>query len=257
VSASSADFKPSFFKLNPVQYTPMTHSTPKPKAVCLFSGGLDSTTVLYAALREGYEVTALTVHYGQKHERELASARDILAPLSVKHHVISIELPWGGSSLLESSLEVPQGRDETRMSSEIPSTYVPARNTIFLSFAGSLAETLGAETIFIGANAIDYSGYPDCRPEFLNAMVRVLEQGTKAGVSGKSVRIEAPLLKLSKKTIVQLAQSLQVPLEKTWSCYLGGETPCGTCDSCLLRKKGFEEAGISDPALSYEVSSHR
>lgn len=230
---------------------------PKPKAVCLFSGGLDSTTVLYAALRQGYEVTALTIHYGQKHERELTGAREILEPLGVKHHVISIELPWGGSSLLDRASEIPQGRAEAEMSSEIPSTYVPARNTIFLSFAGSLAETLGAEAIFIGANAIDYSGYPDCRPEFLNAMAGVLEQGTKAGVSGRGIRIEAPLVRLSKKTIVQLAQTLQVPLEKTWSCYLGGDAPCGTCDSCLLRKKGFEEAGLTDPALSYEVSSHR
>lgn len=229
----------------------------KPKAVCLFSGGLDSTTVLYAALHQGYDVTALTVHYGQKHERELASARAILEPLGVKHHVISIELPWGGSSLLDAASPIPQGRDESVMASDIPSTYVPARNTIFLSFAGSLAEVIGAEAVFIGANAIDYSGYPDCRPEFLNAMTRVLEQGTRAGAEGRSIRIEAPLVRLSKKTIVQLARSLGVPLEKTWSCYLGGDHPCGSCDSCQLRKKGFEEAGFPDPASGYEVSSHR
>ncbi len=235
----------------------MSQETQKPKAVCLFSGGLDSATVLYSALREGYDVTALTVHYGQKHERELASARAILQPLGIKHHVTSIELPWGGSSLLDRRAAVPQGRAEEVMSSEIPSTYVPARNTIFLSLAGSLAEAIEAEAIFIGANAIDYSGYPDCRPEFLHAMAAVLERGTKAGVSGRRIRIEAPLVRLSKKTIVQLAHALKVPLEKTWSCYLGGERPCGTCDSCLLRKKGFEEAGLSDPALSYEVSSYR
>ncbi|HTL47045.1 MAG TPA: 7-cyano-7-deazaguanine synthase QueC [Verrucomicrobiae bacterium] len=235
---------------------PDSASLPR-KAVCLLSGGLDSATALYVAVRQGYEVTALTVFYGQSHVREIQSAKALAARLGLEHHTVNFALPWGGSSLIDKKMPIPQGRDEAAMSRDIPSTYVPARNSIFLAFAASLAEARGAEAIFIGANAIDYSGYPDCRPEFLNAFCEAIRRGTKAGVNGKNIRIEAPLVKLSKKAIVRLGESLQVPFEITWSCYVGGDIPCGECDSCILRKKGFEEAGIPDPLSHYAISSHR
>lgn len=235
----------------------MKSPTQATRAVCLFSGGLDSTTVLYDALRRGYHVTALTVSYGQRHAREIESARRILQPLGVRSHEITIEMPWGGSSLTDSSLAIPQALADPPADDKIPSTYVPARNTIFLSLAGSLAEALEAQVILIGANAVDYSGYPDCRPDFLSKMEQVLATGTRAGVNGHPLSIEAPLIKLSKKEIVLLAQSLGVPLEWTWSCYDGGTRPCGVCDSCGLRKKGFLEAGLQDPGETYEVSSKR
>lgn len=217
------------------------------KAVCLLSGGLDSTTALYAACHEGYQVTALTLQYGQRHRKEINSARDIAQHLDIPFWVVPITLPWGGSSLLNRQLEIPMNRSENEMTGEIPSTYVPARNSIFLTMAASLAETIDAEALFIGANAVDYSGYPDCRPEYFEAFQKMIQLATKKGVNGGKIEIYAPLLRLSKKAIVLLGDALGVPFEKTWSCYLGNETPCGRCDSCTLRQNGFAAARIEDP----------
>ncbi len=227
------------------------------KAVCLLSGGLDSTTALYKAVTEGYQPTALTVFYGQLHHKEIECAKKIAGELRVPHYFISMELPWKGSSLLDASVPMPTMREESEMAKGIPSTYVPARNTIFLSLAASCAESIDAEGIFIGANVLDYSGYPDCRPEFFESFEETLLRGTKAGVEGRKIKIHAPLLNLNKKEIVQLGQLLNVPFEKTWSCYRGKNAPCGECDSCRLRAKGFKEAGLSDPLLSYEEPSNR
>ncbi len=227
------------------------------KAVCLLSGGLDSATALYCALEKEWKVTALTIEYGQKHSRELESARLIALGRGLRHFVVPISLPWQGSALLDLGISVPHRRDFETIPNEIPPTYVPARNSIFLSLAASCAEAEGAEAIYFGANAIDYSGYPDCRPEFLETFLAMIRKGTKAGVEGKALSIEAPLIRLTKKEIVELAVRLRVPLEKTWSCYEGGHFPCGECDSCLLRAKGFQEAGISDPLITHAKSTHR
>lgn len=219
------------------------------KAVCLLSGGLDSATSLYFARREGYQVTALTVHYGQLHVKEIEYAKQICGQLQIPHHILSFEMPWKGSSLLDKNIPMPTMREESAMGADIPTTYVPARNTIFLSMAASCAEAMGAEAVFIGANALDYSGYPDCRPEYFEAFSKAIHLGTKAGVEGKKLQIVAPLLHLNKKDIILLGQKLGVPFENTWSCYKGKEKPCGECDSCRLRAKGFKEAKIKDPAL--------
>ncbi|HLD50445.1 MAG TPA: 7-cyano-7-deazaguanine synthase QueC [bacterium] len=229
----------------------------KKKAVCLFSGGLDSTTALYAARAENEECIALTFHYGQRHSKEIECARKIAGELGLAHFLVPIELPWKGSALLDSGIAMPSGRSEHEMQKDIPVTYVPARNSIFLTLAASCAEASGVEAIYIGANALDYSGYPDCRPEYFEAAGKMLLLGTKAGVEGKALAIKAPLLRMSKKEIVLLGAKLGVPFEKTWSCYQGKERPCGECDSCVLREKGFREAGISDPLLNHETSSHR
>ena len=215
----------------------------KPYAVCLLSGGLDSTTALYLAIQEGFAPLALTIDYGQLHRRELESAKKIAKHLKIEHQVISISLPWGGSALLDSKIPLPENRNLSEISIGIPSTYVPARNTIFLSLAASFAEARGAEAIFIGANALDYSGYPDCRPEYFIHFGTALKYGTKCGVEGKGIEIKAPLIALKKSEIIEQAVMFKVPLEWTWSCYKGGEFPCGVCDSCLLREKGFQEAG--------------
>lgn len=220
------------------------------RAVCLLSGGLDSATCLYWALERRDDVTALTLQYGQLHAREIDAARHLASALGIRHFVIPMALPWGGSALLDPSIPLPIGRDENQMSREIPPTYVPARNSIFLSFAASLAEARGAEAILIGANVLDYSGYPDCRPEYLAAFAEMIAKGTKAGQEGRRIEILAPLLSLGKKEIVLLARRLGVPFEKTWSCYQGREFPCGQCDACILRAKGFHEAGMEDPLIS-------
>ena len=220
------------------------------KAVCLFSGGLDSTTALYSARQSGYEAVALTIHYGQLHQKEIEFAKLTAKKLSLTHYVVPIALPWGGSSLVDSNIAMPKGRAIAEMEKSIPNTYVPARNSIFLAMAVSCAEATGAGAVFIGANALDYSGYPDCRPEFFKTFEQVIAQGTKAGVEGVKIEIKAPLLHLSKREIIELGKTLNVPFENTWSCYKGAEKPCGFCDSCLLRAKGFEEAGLKDPALS-------
>lgn len=219
------------------------------KAVVLLSGGLDSTTCLLLAKKQGFKVYALTLRYGQKHGVEIIHAKKIAKKYGVaKHTVLDIDLSaWGGSSLL-SDMPVPKGRSIKKMSSEIPSTYVPARNTVFLSLALSYAEAIGASDIFIGANAVDYSGYPDCRPRFIRSFEALANVATKAGVQGRRFGVHAPLLKLTKAEIIRLGKSLGVDFSLTHSCYDPSPKgkPCGKCDSCLLRKKGFEEAGEED-----------
>lgn len=205
------------------------------KAVVLLSGGLDSTTTLYYALDKGYACQALIFDYGQRHKRELRSAVAVAKRVKVPYHIIKIKLPWKGSSLLDSRVPLPVSRSTKNIGKIIPSTYVPARNTIFLSFALSFAEAVGAQAIFIGANALDYSGYPDCRPDYYAAYQKVIEKGTKA----KKIKIVTPLIDLTKAEIIKLGRKLGAPLEMTWSCYQGGKEPCGVCDSCRLRAKGF------------------
>ncbi len=225
------------------------------QAVVLLSGGLDSTTALYAALRDGFRPHALTMDYGQRHKKETECARWIAAHLGIEIKEISIELPWKGSALLDTEISLPKGRSLEEMSNLIPITYVPARNTIFLSFALSWAEVLKAEAIYIGANSLDYSGYPDCRPEYFQAMQEVFSRATKATVEGHKIRILAPLLRMTKAGIIRLGHKLQVPFEHTWSCYQGEAEPCGECDSCLLREKGFREAELTDPLMSHQQSA--
>jgi len=220
------------------------------KAVCLLSGGLDSSTCLAFARREGYACYALSFDYGQRHKRELEAAARMAAHFGAeRHHVAKIGLDAFGGSALTADIAVPKARSTEEMGHGIPITYVPARNTIFLSFALAWAEVLGSADIFIGVNALDYSGYPDCRPEFIQAFEGMANLATKAGVEGRTrLRIHAPLLELSKAEIVRLAHELDVPFGMTHSCYDpgAGGRPCGQCDSCLLRRKGFEEAGIED-----------
>jgi 7-cyano-7-deazaguanine synthase len=222
------------------------------KAVCLLSGGLDSATCLAYARREGFECYALSFDYGQRHRIELEAARRIAEALDVAdHRVAKIDLRVFGHSALTDEIEVPKGRNEDSMAHGIPITYVPARNTIFLSFALAWAEVLEASDIYIGVNALDYSGYPDCRPEFIEAFERMSNLATKAGVEGRTrIQIRTPLIRLSKADIVRLGRELNVPFALTHSCYDPGAAgrPCGACDSCLLRAKGFREAGVVDPA---------
>jgi 7-cyano-7-deazaguanine synthase len=224
------------------------------KAVCLLSGGLDSATCLAYARREGFESYALSFDYGQRHSVELDCARRIAEALGASdHRVAKIDLRIFGHSALTDDIAVPKGRDEAGMSQGIPITYVPARNTIFLSFALAWAEVLEANDIFIGVNALDYSGYPDCRPEFIQAFERMSNLATRTGVEGTTkITIRTPLIALSKADIVRLGVDLGVPFGLTHSCYDpdGSGRPCGECDSCLLRAKGFREAGITDPAVS-------
>ena len=226
------------------------------KAVCLLSGGLDSSVTAYIAKNQGYEIYALTMKYGQRHKREIDSAKRIAKTLNVKKHVI-IDLnlrKFGGSSLTDKSIDVETDHKIKNIGKKIPSTYVPARNTIFLSLALAYAETMDADKIFIGATSTDYSGYPDCRPEYFKAFQNMADIATKKSAEGKKIKIKTPLLKMSKKDIVLEGDSLHVPFEKTWSCYMGKSKACGRCDSCLLRLKGFKEAGIRDP-IYYESSS--
>ena len=219
------------------------------KAICLLSGGLDSTVSLYVARSEGYSPIALSIEYGQRHFREISVARALTQGLRIPHYFAALSMPWKGSALLDARIKLPKDRDEKTMSGEIPVTYVPGRNSVFLSMAMSCAEKEKADAIFIGANVLDYSGYPDCRPEYLEAFGEAMRYGTQAGVGGWKVEIKAPLIKLTKKDIVLLGQKLGVPFETTWSCYAGDDKPCGNCDSCILRAKGFREAGIPDPLL--------
>jgi 7-cyano-7-deazaguanine synthase len=220
------------------------------KAVCLLSGGLDSSTCLALARREGYECYALSFDYGQRHRVELDAAARVAQALGAARHVVArVDLRQIGHSALTGDLEVPKGRSAQDMSHGIPSTYVPARNTIFLSFALAWAEVLEGPDIFIGVNALDYSGYPDCRPEYIEAFERMANLATKAGVEGRlRVRIHTPLIRLSKAEIVKLGRELGLDFSLTHSCYDpdAAGRPCGQCDSCLLRRKGFEEAGIAD-----------
>jgi len=224
--------------------------TPRARAVCLLSGGVDSTTCLAYALKEGYECYALSFDYGQRHRVELEAAARVASSLGVaEHRVARVDLRAVGGSALTADIAVPKGRSAEQMGQGIPVTYVPARNTIFLSFALAWAEVLDAPNIFIGVNAIDYSGYPDCRPEYIQAFERMANLATKAGVEGRArIRIHTPLIHLSKGEIVKLGASLGVDFNITHSCYDPDAEgrPCGACDSCLLRRKGFEEAGLED-----------
>ncbi|MGD0057234.1 MAG: 7-cyano-7-deazaguanine synthase QueC [Methanomassiliicoccales archaeon] len=224
------------------------------KAVVLLSGGLDSTVTLAYAISQGYEVIPLTIRYGQKHARELRAAKDVVSFYRLKRHVvIDLDLTsFKTSALISPDIKVPERTSAERIGSRIPVTYVPSRNTIFLSVAAGLCESVSAERVFIGANSLDYSGYPDCRPEFFDAFQRVLEVGTKAGVEGRQIKIETPIICYTKADIVRLGKRFGAPLHLTWSCYKGGEKACGQCDSCLLRLKGFEEAGYEDE-IAYEV----
>ncbi|MDI6739611.1 MAG: 7-cyano-7-deazaguanine synthase QueC [Candidatus Edwardsbacteria bacterium] len=221
------------------------------KAVALLSGGLDSATALYWAKSENYAPHALAFDYGQRHRKEIRMARALCDRAGVPCELVRFTLPHKDSSLLDPSDKLPQAGSIERIAERIPSTYVPARNTIFLSFGLSFAEALGAEAVMIGVNALDYSGYPDCRPDYIAAMAKVYKLGTKAGREDRPVKILAPLLKLKKWEIIKLGTKLKVPYELTWSCYQGGRKPCGRCDSCLLRAKGFAKAGIADPALEH------
>ena len=220
------------------------------KAVCLLSGGLDSSTCLALARREGYACHALSFDYGQRHKFELEAAARIAAHFGAERHLVAkIGLDAFGGSALTADIAVPKARSAGEMSHGIPITYVPARNTIFLSFALAWAEVLESADVFIGVNALDYSGYPDCRPEFIRAFETMANLATKAGVEGRTrLRIHTPLLHLSKAQIVKLAHELGVPFGLTHSCYDPDASgrPCGQCDACLLRRKGFEEAGLED-----------
>ncbi|AFZ45727.1 preQ(0) biosynthesis protein QueC [Halothece sp. PCC 7418] len=226
------------------------------KAVVLLSGGLDSSTVLYQAQADGYECYALSFDYQQRHQRELEAAQQIAEAAGVKQHqVVSFDLGlWGGSALTDQTIDVPRDRAPQEMADNIPITYVPARNTIFLSFALAYAEALSAECVYIGVNALDYSGYPDCRPDYIQAMQQVFQLGTKQGREGNPITIQTPLIDLKKTDIIQLGNQLHVPWEKTWSCYQGETEACGVCDSCQLRLKAFQELGLTDP-LPYRVSN--
>ena len=223
------------------------------KAVLLLSGGLDSTTLLAHAMHEGFDVHAMTFRYGQRHAVEIGAARRVAAHFGVRDHVIvDIDLRTFGGSALTSDVAVPKDRDLSSQASEgIPITYVPARNTIFLSFALAWAETLEAQDIFIGVNALDYSGYPDCRPEYIAAYERMANLATRGGVEGTNpIRIQTPLINLTKAQIIRLGRSLGVDYSITQSCYDPDPEgrACGHCDACQLRLKGFAEAGSSDPA---------
>ncbi len=226
----------------------------KHKAVVLLSGGIDSTTTLAISIKEGFEAYAISFRYGQSHIVELEAAKRIAVFWNVKKHLIlDVNLAAIGGSALTANIEVPKDRDIKRISEDIPATYVPGRNIIFLSLALGWAEVLGANDIFIGANAIDFSGYPDCRPDFIAAFENMANLGTKAGVEGKRISIHAPLLTLTKAQIIQTGIGLGVDYSLTLSCYIPSAEgkACGQCDSCLLRKKGFQEAGVSDPTIYY------
>ena len=213
----------------------------KQKAVVLFSSGLDSTTVLYYALNKGYDCHCLIFDYGQRHNKEVKNAAKFAKDLGIDYHIVKTSIPWNKSSLIGTEQKIPEHK--TIKAGYVPSTYVPGRNTIFLSYAISYAETIKAKKIFLGINAVDFSSYPDCTPQYLKAMQQVMK------ALGNGIEIVAPIEKFSKGDIIKLGTKLKVPYEKTWSCYNGKGKPCGKCDSCKLRAKGFKEAGINDPAI--------
>jgi len=226
------------------------------KAVILLSGGLDSSTVLYQAQKDGCECHAISFDYQQRHRRELHAAGDIArAAKARQHRLVSFDLrQWGGSALTDESIDLPKERSVDQMAENIPVTYVPARNTIFLSFALAYAETINAERVYIGVNALDYSGYPDCRPDYIQAMQEVFRLGTKQGREGQPIEIFAPLINLKKTEIIQLGNELGVPWQLTWSCYAGEQVACGVCDSCRLRLAAFAQLGLEDP-LPYQTET--
>ena len=237
--------------------------------VILLSGGLDSTTVAAYARNRGYDLVAVTLRYGQKHLREVDSARKVARALDIKQRVVDVsffkDLAWYSALTSSGDFPIPQQRNSEQMARDIPVTYVPLRNTFFITLAAAFLESEALDlierakvdpadveaSVFIAANAIDYSGYPDCRPEFYQAMARTLFLGSKLGAQyGKQIRIETPIISKTKADIVKMAFELKAPIEHTWSCYEGGEAPCGKCDSCILRAKGFAEAGYEDPAIA-------
>jgi 7-cyano-7-deazaguanine synthase len=228
-------------------------AAPGRSAVVLLSGGLDSATAAAWAAREGFSLSALSIDYGQRHRVELDAARAVARALGITDHVVlPIDLAaFGGSALVDPAIPVPKGRDEAAIASGIPTTYVPARNTVFLALALGMAETRCAEAIVLGVNAIDYSGYPDCRPEYVAAFERLAALATKAGVEGRPTRILAPLQSLSKSDIVRLGLALGLDYGLTTSCYdpAADGRPCGSCDSCLLRAAGFAAVGAADPRV--------
>ena len=225
------------------------------KAVVLLSGGLDSTTTLGIAHHEGFELYTLSFDYGQRHQREVEAAAALAHHYQVQQQrIVTIDLRAFGGSALTADIAVPHGQSLDQMSQNIPITYVPARNTIFLSFALAYAEVTGANDIFLGINAIDYSGYPDCRPAYLEAYERMANLATKAAIQdGRVFRFHAPLLYMNKADIIRKGMQLDVPYELTWSCYEGKELACGICDSCILRLSGFAEAGLQDP-IGYMIA---
>jgi 7-cyano-7-deazaguanine synthase len=213
----------------------------KQKVIVLFSSGLDSTTVLYYAMSKGYDCHCLIFDYGQKHSKEVDNAKKFAKSLKLNYHVVKTSIPWDTSSLINKDKKIPEHKQIKE--GFVPSTYVPGRNTIFLSYAISYAETIKAKKIFLGVNAVDFSSYPDCTPQYLKSMQQVMK------ALNNGIEICAPIEKYSKAQIIKLGTKLKVPYEKTWSCYNGKNKPCGKCDSCKLRAKGFKEAGIDDPAL--------
>ena len=219
------------------------------KAVVLLSGGLDSATTTAIAQADGYEVIALSFRYGQRHQKELQAAKKVAKALEIKEHfTIDVNLSqWGGSSLTDQSITLPQEGIQPNI---IPSTYVPGRNTVFIAIALSLAEAKNARAIYLGINAVDYSGYPDCRPEYLEAYQKLANLASKTAIEGNTIQLIAPLVRDSKTDIVRRALSLGVPIQETWSCYQGGEQPCGLCDSCRIRDRALIEAGRKDLATT-------
>lgn len=215
----------------------------KKKAVVLLSGGLDSATSAAIALQDGFEAIALSFRYGQRHDKELEAAKKIAEILKIEeHYFVDINLAqWGGSSLTDKQMSLPQNGIKTDV---IPSTYVPGRNTVFLAIALSLAEAKSAQAIYLGINAVDYSGYPDCRPEYLSAYQKLANLSSKAGLEGKAPQLIAPLISDSKVTIVKKAIALKIPIQETWSCYKGEDVPCGVCDSCRIRNQALIDAGF-------------
>lgn len=213
------------------------------RAVVLLSGGLDSAVTLFAAKKAGFDCACLIFDYGQRHKKETSAAKKIAKAAGVAYRIVKLDFPWKGSSLLDVRKKV---RSRLTPAGIIPGTYVPARNIIFLSIALSFAEARGADAVYIGAHAQDYSGYPDCRPEFFRAFQRASDSGTKAGTAGKKIRVITPLINKSKAQIIVLGEKLKVPFGLTWSCYRGQDVACGTCDSCRYRAKGFKEAGLKD-----------
>jgi len=212
------------------------------KAVILLSGGLDSAVTLYSALSQGFRPDALIFDYGQRHRKEILCAKKLAAMNKLKYHIVKIDLSWTRSSLTDKKIKVPLGRN--LKNKDVPSTYVAGRNIIFLSYAFSYAESIGSDRVFIGAHVEDYSGYPDCRPEFLFNF----NQAVNLGLKNSRTKIVAPLLDLSKRGIVELGLKLKMPFQYTWSCYTGGNRPCGKCDSCRFRAEAFKELGLADPA---------
>ena len=221
------------------------------RALVLLSGGLDSTVCLAIAVREASAVVAVTVDYGQRHRVELQGAERVAAALGAEQLVVHLDLSaWGGSALTDEAIAVPDHATGGAAPAAIPPTYVPARNLIFCALACGVAESQDCDSVYLGVNALDYSGYPDCRPEFVAAFREAAALGLKRGVEGRPLEFRTPLIRRTKAEIVGLGVELRAPLELTWSCYRGGPAPCGSCDSCVLRAKGFSEAGVADPALA-------